>query len=91
VPFKKLKYYIIWLCTSIHLQNVIVIVFLEDVKFFHPHSYESSLTASEGDVSHLRLRRGMSEEVQSAHNCNGECYAACHITHRFLVRVYALC
>jgi hypothetical protein len=35
-------------------------------------SYESSVTASEGDVSHLRLRRGMSEEVRPTHNCNGE-------------------
>jgi hypothetical protein len=35
-------------------------------------SYESSLTAGEGDVSHLRLRRGMSEDVRPTNTCNGE-------------------
>ncbi|XP_033609834.1 GTPase-activating protein and VPS9 domain-containing protein 1 isoform X3 [Cryptotermes secundus] len=37
---------------------------------FSSRCYESSLTAGEGDVSHLRLRRGMSEEVRPTHTCN---------------------
>jgi len=38
---------------------------------FHFPSYESSLTVGEGDVPRVRLRRGMSEEVQPAHTSNG--------------------
>ncbi|XP_069695345.1 GTPase-activating protein and VPS9 domain-containing protein 1 [Periplaneta americana] len=37
---------------------------------FNNRCYESSLTAGEGDVSQLRLRRGMSEESRPTHNCN---------------------
>lgn len=55
-------------------------VLVEDIILFCL-SYEASLTASDGDVSHLRLRRGMSEDVRSTHNCNGECYVSYHITH----------
>ncbi|PSN29560.1 hypothetical protein C0J52_22666 [Blattella germanica] len=32
--------------------------------------YESSLTSGDGDVSHLRMRRGMSEDSRPTHNCN---------------------
>jgi hypothetical protein len=38
---------------------------------FHFPSYESALTVGEGDVPHVRLRRGMSEEVRPTHTCNG--------------------
>lgn len=38
---------------------------------FHFSSYESPLTVGEGDVPHVRLRRGMSEEVRPTHTSNG--------------------
>jgi len=38
---------------------------------FHFPSYESSLTVGEGEVPRVRLRRGMSEEVQPTHTSNG--------------------
>lgn len=47
-------------------------LFLKDIVMFAFPSYDSSLAAGDGGVSHLRLRRGMSEEVRPTHTCNGE-------------------
>jgi hypothetical protein len=56
----------------------VYLLFLKDIVMFAFPSYESSLAAGEGGVSHLRLRRGMSEEVRPTHTCNGE-YLLCSV------------
>jgi len=55
---------------TVIVYSVIFIVF-RTCYMFHFPSYESSLTVGEGDVPHVRLRRGMSEEVRPTHTSNG--------------------
>ena len=60
----------------------IQVIFLKNQKMcdcFFPFRFEPSLSA-EGDVPHLRLRRGMSEETHSAHNGNYNCFIACVVS-----------
>ena len=55
---------------TVIVYSVIFTVFRRCYMFHFP-SYESSLTVGEGEVPRVRLRRGMSEEVQPTHTSNG--------------------